>query len=341
MRSLLVPLLALLTACGSSSKGYLGDRPLGLFALPDGGFLVALAEVYDRADGPEDLVLQQHAAGGARTFRTVVLRDQPRLGRVLMKRLSTGQLVVSGAGLQSVHYVSADGLTVESHATVSFAASRMKDGNDWLVGGTASDRRVHRYRLADGGALTSEITSAFVATTDDEIGDVRATGDGGVAAVIGTTVRKFDGTGQPSYSYLGGPFGQLLNEASAQVRVLVTTATESKVVTLDAGGAAVGELVLPLLPPHIWPVDNGGIAAADRSAARLLGADGATLWTLAGAFGTTPQIFSNGMRTLVASQPDESAPQDAGSVAVDDVDATGARGATVDVSKDKKLTSSD
>ena len=82
-------------------------------------------------------------------------------------------------------------------------------------------------------------------------------------------------------------------------------------------------------------IDGQIIAAVDRDAAHFIRAAG-TGWTLQGSFGLTPEIFSNGTRTLVASQPIETT--GSGEVFVDDVNDSGAVTAHTNVSKDKKLT---
>lgn len=358
LSSLLAPSVALValvaTGCDNTQRQYDGDRALGLFALTDGSFLVAIAEVYDkrcgdkRCDVVEDLYLEKHKADGSLEFRTKLLAAQPPFGRAMMKRLATGQLLVSTANLQTLFYVSTDGLTTNAFDVPGVAVSRMKDNNDWLVGGTGSDKRVHRYRVADGGDRTPETDSDFQGKPHNTFGDVRATGDGGVAAVVNSTdtteppqrLLKFGSDGKQAFSFTptSGELGQLLNQAGDSLRILNYTSTTTKVLTVGAAGQLVGELDLTqILPKRIWPVDNNGIAAVDGSGARLLDQAGNATWTLAGSFGTAPDIFSNGMRTLVAGS---TSPTGAvgGEVTITDIDAAGSVTGTHPITKDQKRT---
>lgn len=301
--------LVLHSACTSdSSRTYRGDRALGVFPMTDGsGFLVAIAELH--ADATEDLVVQRHAIDGSLVFHRVLATSVPTgsLGRVMMKRFTTGRLLVASASSKDMFVLSGDGETVEPITAPATVVSRMRDNTDWIVGGYDRAADV-RFRITDAATVTDVLKpQGLLGSLSDVLGDIRATGDGGVASVTGSSLRRFaaDGTYQWSHStdvIAGETFGPLLQQPDASVRVLIHNATTSKIVTLDSAGQVSAEHDVGVrLPATIWVGDDGTLAAADATSARSVNADGTTRWSSSTGFGASPALFSTPEKTWIAS----------------------------------------
>lgn len=299
--------LVLHSACTSdSSRTYRGDRGLGVFPIAGEGFLVALAELHD--DATEDLVVQRHALDGSLVFHRVLATSVATgtLGRVMMKRFTTGRLLVASAASKDMYVLSGDGETVEPITAPATVVSRMRDNTDWIVGGYDRAADV-RFRITDAATVTDILKpEGLIGSLTDLLGDIRATGDGGVASATGSALNRFGADGKRIFSHAidviaGESFGPLLQQPDASVRVIIHNTT-SRIVTLDSAGQVTAEHDIGVrLPTTIWVGDDGTLAAADATSARSVNADGTTRWTSSLGFGASPALFSTPEQTWIAA----------------------------------------